>query len=140
MRAALAFVFVVVAGLLAAGCSTVQSRISNNRAAFASWPPDIQQKVSAGDVDVGFTVDQVRVALGEPDAVFSRTTPQGHFEVWSYRDRGPRFAFGFGMGSFHGGSGYSTGVGVAGPARPDEKMRVTFDPFGRVSAVERFRR
>jgi outer membrane protein assembly factor BamE (lipoprotein component of BamABCDE complex) len=140
MRATLAFVFLAVVALFAAGCSTVQSRISSNRAAFNSWPPDVQQKVSAGDVDVGFTVEQVRVALGEPDAVFSRTTPQGHFEVWSFRDRGPRFAFGVGAGSFRGSSGYSTGVSVAGPARPDERMRVTFDQFGRVSAVERFRR
>ncbi len=140
MRATLAFILITGVTLFAGGCSTVQSRISSHRAAFESWPPHVRQMVSAGDVDVGFTVEQVRVALGEPDAVFSRTAPEGHSEVWSYRDRGPHFGIGVGVGSFHGSNAYSTGVSVSGPARPDEKMRVIFDPAGRVSAIERFRR
>ena len=124
-----------------AGCSTVESRVSNNRAAFDSWPPAVQQKVTAGQIDVGFSTDQVRMALGDPDYVFARSAVTGNFEVWSYRDRGPRFSFGLGMGSFSGRSGYSTGIGVnTGGGYPDEKMRVIFDHTGRVSSIEEVRK
>ena len=124
-----------------AGCSTVESRVASDRAAFDTWPPAVQQKVSAGQVDIGFTMDQVRVAFGKPDYVFARSAENGNFEVWSYRDRGPHFSFGLGMGSFHGGSGYSTGVGVStGGGYPDEKLRVIFDQNGRVSTIEEVHR
>lgn len=126
--------------LLLAGCSTVDSRIAKNRAAFNTWPAPVQDKVVQGQIDVGFTPDEVRVALGEPDRVWSRTTADGTSQVWSYRDRGPRFSFGVGvgMGSFgrHGGSFSSIGVGTGTGYYDDEKMGVVFDPSGRVSAIE----
>lgn len=101
----------------------------------------MQQKVSAGQIDVGFTTEQVKVALGDPDYVFARTQPNASFEVWSYRDRGPRFSFGLGMSSSHGGSGVGGGVGVAtGPGYADEKLRVIFDTTGHVSSIERIER
>lgn len=134
--------FLVAAGcaLLVAGCSTVDSRIAKNRAAFNTWPAPVQDKVVQGRIDVGFTPDQVRVALGEPDRVWSRTTADGTSQVWSYRDRGPRFSFGVGvgMGSFgrHGGSFGSIGVGTGTGYYDDEKMGVVFDPSGRVSSIE----
>lgn len=134
----------VIAGLLlsllAAGCSTVDSRIEKNRAAFNSWPAAVQDKVVRGQIDVGFTADQVRVALGEPDRVFARTTADGTSQVWSYRDRGPRFGFGVGvgMGSFGGRSSTFGGVNVGTDTgyRDDEKMGVVLDASGRVSSIE----
>src|SRR5215212_572553 len=79
---------VLAAGaLFLAGCSTVDSRIAKNRAVFNTWPPAVQDRVVLGQIDIGFTVDQVRVALGEPDRVFTRTTGDGTSQVWSYRDR-----------------------------------------------------
>src|SRR5687768_16808348 len=93
--------------LFLAGCSTVDSRIAKNREAFNTWPPGVQDKVVQGQIDIGFTPEQVRVALGEPDRVFTRTTGDGTSQVWSYRDRRPRIGFGVGvgMGSFGGRSG-----------------------------------
>lgn len=122
--------------LLAAGCATVDSRIAKNRAAFESWPAPVQAQVIRGEIAPGFTADQVRVALGDPDRVWSRTTADGTSEVWSYRDRGPKFSFGVGVGggsrgSF-GGVGISTGTGY----RDDEKMGVIFDRTGRVTTIE----
>lgn len=128
-------------GALLAGCSTVDSRIDKNRAAFNTWPPAVQDKVVRGQIDVGFTTDQVRVALGEPDRVWSRTTADGTSEVWSYRERGPRFGFGVGvgMGSFgsRGGSFGSIGLHTGtGGYHDDEKMGVVFDRTGQVASIE----
>ena len=126
--------------MLAAGCSTVDSRIAKNREAFNTWSPAVQDKVVLGQIDIGFTPDQVRVALGEPDRVFSRTTADGTSQVWSYRDRGPRFGFGVGvgMGSFgrHGGSFGGVGVGSDTGYRDDEKVGVVIDATGHVSSIE----
>src|SRR5215207_2120464 len=125
----------VVIALFVAGCSTVDSRIAKNRDVFNTWPPAVQDKVVLGQIDIGFTVDQVRVALGEPDRVFSRTTADGTSQVWSYRDRGPRFGFGVGvgMGSFgsRGGTFGGIGLGTERGYRDDEKMGVVFDASGR---------
>jgi hypothetical protein len=126
--------------LLFVGCSTTASRIARQRRAFDSWPPAVQQRVSAGQIDVGFTQEQVRVALGDPDHVFARTAANGSFEVWSYADHGPHFSFGVGMGSFGRHSAYGGGVTVGGPSYPDEKLRVIFDAYGRVNSIEQIRR
>jgi hypothetical protein len=121
--------------LLAAGCSTTQSRATRSPE-FSSWPPAVQTTVLAGHIDIGFTRDQVRVALGDPDYSYTRTSADGVTEVWGYRDHGPRFGFGVGVGSFHGGSAMSTGIGVSTGGRVDEKVRVVFDHAGRVGTVE----
>ena len=126
--------------LTLAGCSTVDSRIAKNREVFNTWPAPVQDKVVVGQIDIGFTPDQVRVALGEPDRIFTRTTGDGTSQVWSYRERGPRFGFGVGvgMGSFGGRGGTFGGVtmGTGGDYLDDEKTGVVFDPTGRVSAIE----
>ena len=127
-------------GLLVAGCSTVDSRISKNRELFNTWPAAVQDKVVRGEIDIGFTTDQVRVALGEPDRIFTRTTADGSSQIWSYRDRGPRLGFGVGvgMGSWgsRGGTYGGIGMGTGGGYRDDEKLGVVFDPSGRVAAIE----
>jgi hypothetical protein len=126
--------------VILAGCSTVDSRIAKNREVFNTWPAAVQDKVVLGQIDIGFTPDQVRVALGEPDRVFTRTTGDGTSQVWSYRDRGPRIGFGVGvgMGSFGGRSGTFGGVGLGTGTgyRDDEKMGVVFDAAGHVSSIE----
>jgi hypothetical protein len=127
--------------LIAAGCSTVDSRVAKNRAAFDAWPPAVQQKVIHGQADIGFTREQVTVALGEPDRVFTRTTADGTTEVWSYRDHGPHVSFGIGVGSFGRHSATSVGVGVGtGGYQPEEKLGVVFDREGRVASIEQVAR
>lgn len=130
----------IACALLATGCSTVDSRIAKNRELFNTWPTAVQDKVVVGQIDIGFSADQVRVALGEPDRVFTRTTADGTSQVWSYRDRGPRLGFGIGvgMGSFggRGGSFGGVGIGSGGGYHDDEKMGIVFDVAGRVAAIE----
>lgn len=124
----------------AAGCSTTETR-ANKSAEFATWPIAVQQTVLAGRIDIGFTAEQVRVALGEPDYRSLRTTADGTTEVWGYRDRKPRFGFGLGVGGYRGSTGIGTGVMVGPGTRPDdEKVRVIFDRAGRVAAVEEAQR
>ena len=122
--------------LIAVGCSSPTSRIDKNRDAFASWPPAVQEKVQAGKIDLGFTPEQVRVALGDPDRTYTRTSNSGTSEVWAYQERGPKFGFGVGIGSGGGSSSYGGGVAVnTGGNRDDDALRVVFEK-GVVSAVE----
>lgn len=131
----------LAASLFLAGCaSTPADRIANNPALFDTFPPPVRQKIRAGEVDVGFTPDMVRLALGEPSRVFSRQTEAGATELWVYHDNGPRFSFGVGVGSFGRHSATSVGVSTStGGYDPDEKMRVEFRN-GHVTAVDYVRR
>jgi hypothetical protein len=121
--------------LAAAGCSSTQSRATRSPE-FSAWSPAVQQTVLAGKIDIGFSREQVHVALGAPDYSYTRTSADGTTEVWGYRDHGPRFSFGVGVGSFHGRTATSTGIGVSTGGRVDEKVRVVFDRMGRVATVE----
>lgn len=140
MKRARALFGLLLLGFALAGCSTVDSRIARHREQFDAWPLEVREKIAAGQIAIGFTADQVRVALGEPDRVFTRTTSDGSTEVWSYRERRPKLSFGVGvgLGSFGGGRGTFGGVGVGtgGDYRDDEKLGVVFDRQGRVIAVE----
>lgn len=131
MRALLA-----LAALLAA-CSSPASRIKKDRAAFDSWPPEVQEAVRAGRADVGFTAEQVRVALGRPDRVYSRRTPEAAQEVWGWGGGGgARTGLSFGFGSWGGSSAYGLGVGTGSDGyRDDDRVRVVFQD-GRVVSVE----
>lgn len=68
----------------AAGCATPEARIKKDPAFFASLAPNDQQLIREGRVAVGFTPEMVKLALGEPDHVFTRTDANGSNESWSY--------------------------------------------------------
>ncbi len=121
--------------MLVVSCASTDSRVRSHQAAFDSWPADVQQKVRAGKIEMGFTPEMVRVALGEPERVISRTTDHGVAEGWVYGDKAPKFSFGIGMGSAHGSSAVGGGVTVGDTFRDDEAMRVIFEG-GKVTAIE----
>jgi len=127
--------------LLAACSSTPDSRIAKNQGTFGAYAPAVQQKIRAGEVDVGFTPEMVRLALGEPTRQFNRQTGSGTTEVWVYHDNGPRFSFGVGIGGAvgrHGGAGVGVSTSTGG-SDPGEKMRVEFRD-GKVAAVDYVKR
>jgi len=129
--------FILAAALLlaGAGCSSTASRISQNQNEFNAFPPEVQAKIRAGEVEVGLTAAQVKMALGEPDRVATRTTATGTSEVWGYGHGRSRFGFGLGLGVGTGGySGVGAGMGTA--TGDEETMRVVLTA-GRVTAVER---
>ena len=126
--------------LLLAGCtSTPQDRITKNREIFESFPSDVQRKISAGQVEIGFTPDMVAMALGKPDQKLTRAEAGGETEVWVYEKHKPQFSFGVGMGSgsYGNNGGAATGVGVSTTTNPSsDYMRVAFRD-GKVSSVEK---
>lgn len=127
---------VVLMGIVStiAACSTPTSRINDRPAVFAGYPSEIQEKIRAGDVAIGFTTEQVELSLGKPDRVFTNETEGGRVEVWAYSKS--RSAFSFGLGAFSGGStSVGGGVGVGNDAGED-RIRVSFSG-GRVSGIER---
>lgn len=127
-----------------AACASPQSRIKRHQAAFDSYPPGVQEKIRAGQADVGFTREQVEMALGAPERTYTRKTAAAAQEVWSYGlgSRGPRFGFGLGMGSgrgrggFGGGVGVATGFGAESRGADGASMRIVFQD-GVVFSVEK---
>jgi hypothetical protein len=131
----------ILVALFSAGCTTARTpaqRIEQDRAAFQSWPAEVQRLVQAGEVAVGFNADQVRMALGNPQDVNTRTTAEGQSEVWIYRDRRPRMGLGFGVSGGSGGTGVGLGVGTSTGGTQAPRLRVIFSQ-GVVTAVEQAR-
>jgi len=134
MKTLLSLVTLILVAALS-GCATVDSRINHNRSAFASWSAEVQAAIRAEKVNLGFTPEQVRMSLGEPNRVYSRMSAEGEAEVWAYYDKKGRFSFGLGVssGGYHGSSG-----GVAYDRREDrldEATRIVLKD-GRVISVE----
>lgn len=73
------------AALLFASCaSTPESRIRENPEAFNRLSPQDQELVRQGQVAIGFDKEMVRLAVGEPDRIWSRVDTEGASEAWSY--------------------------------------------------------
>jgi len=125
------------AALLLAACSTTPaSRIADHRADYDRYPVEVQQKISAGKIDIGFTPAQVELALGRPTRKSNRTTDKGQAEVWGYSPSKPSFSFGVGGGSFGRGVGGGGSVSTTtGGSDNEEKLRVVF-VNGVVSEIE----
>ena len=78
-------IFLTVIGLLlAAGCATPAARIERHPEVFNHLAPADQQLIREGKVGLGFTPEMVKLALGDPDRVFTRTDAAGTNESWSY--------------------------------------------------------
>ncbi len=71
---------------LLAGCASPQQRIQQNQAVFDSFPVAVQARIRGGQIDLGFTPEMVRIALGEPERKVSRRAIAGNAEIWLYVD------------------------------------------------------
>lgn len=121
--------FAVLAGALVAlaACSTTGSRIRSQQALFDGYPPEVQQNIRNGVIQVGYTRDMVRMALGEPDRKVETQSEDGVTEVWTYRKSVPGLSVGMGTGGMIGsGVGIGTGVSVGEPARSEDQAVVEF--------------
>ncbi len=132
------FTVIALCGLVfVSACSSPGRRIAKDQGAFDSYPAEVQAMIRDGRIDLGFTREQVRMALGKPDATSTRRTAAGNAEVWIYRDggRSPRVGLGLGFGS----GGFGTGVGVSTGSRgADNSTRVVFEG-ARVAGIEEAR-
>lgn len=80
----LTFLTLLLAALVAAGCNSPASRIRRNPELFAQLTPAQQDLIRRGRVDIGFSAEMVRLALGEPDRLGLRTDVDGTTEIWNY--------------------------------------------------------
>lgn len=78
--------FVLPLAVLLAGCATPAKRIQQNQELFDSFPVAAQARIRGGQVDLGFTPDMVRIALGEPQRQMLRRENGGETEIWLYLD------------------------------------------------------
>jgi outer membrane protein assembly factor BamE (lipoprotein component of BamABCDE complex) len=77
-------IFVFAGLVLLAGCSTPDRRIEKNPEAFNRCTPQQQELIKQGRIEVGFDQEMVRLALGDPDRITTRTDASGQGEVWHY--------------------------------------------------------
>lgn len=135
MKATSAWIAAAAALLLSACSTTPASRIADHRAEYERYPVEVQQKIAAGKIDIGFTPAQVELALGRPTRKSAHTTDKGQAEVWGYSDSSPSFSFGVGGGSYGRGLGGSGAVSTTTGGKADEKLKVVF-VNGTVSEIE----
>lgn len=124
-----------------AGCATTPAdRIRRDPALFAKFPAEVQERIRAGQVEIGDPAAAVLLALGEPVQRMNRRTAEGETEVWIYgRHRGePRLRFNVGIGTNGAHTGVAVGAGLATGDRSDlseETMRLELAD-GRVVRIE----
>jgi hypothetical protein len=136
--------------LLAGGCSTFQSRVREKSATYESLPPETQQRLQRGRIDLGDTQDMVYIALGHPDEKRQITTPDGAQQTWIYRSYWEQYEGTAWVGWHRVIVPAPNGRGFLIYHEPvqhdvysrhvDEMIRVSFDRRGVVSAVEQRRR
>jgi len=124
-----------------AGCATPASRIKKNPELFASYPAEQQDLIKQGKVAIGFDMDAVRLALGAPDRVRTRTNNDGTSQIWSYVTYETPDGMPLYRGWYHryyrwGDPVYPWYDGYAG-RREHEHFRVVFDRTGHVAALEK---
>jgi outer membrane protein assembly factor BamE (lipoprotein component of BamABCDE complex) len=134
---------IALGALLLAACNNPESRIKDSPEVFARLNPDQQALVKNGQIAVGFDMDSVKLALGEPSRVVIRTDATGQHQVWhyvTYADYQGVVIYGgywhryrgWGGPNFYGGVPYYNGY----PAVVHDRIRVEFDDGGRVKAIE----
>jgi outer membrane protein assembly factor BamE (lipoprotein component of BamABCDE complex) len=128
---------------LLVGCSTPESRIKDSPAVFNSLPPEQQDLVKAGKVAPGFSMDAVKLSIGDPDHITVHTDATGSHQIWHYvtyedYQGGVIYAGywhryrGWGGPFFYGGVPYYDGY----PARVHDRIRVVFGVNNLVTSIE----
>jgi outer membrane protein assembly factor BamE (lipoprotein component of BamABCDE complex) len=128
---------------LLAGCDSPDSRIRNSPDIFARLTPDQQALVKSGQIAVGFDMDAVKLALGDPTRITVNTDKSGQHEVWhytTYEDSSGIVIYsgyyhrwgGWGGPRFWGDVGYYNGY----PVRVHDRIRVDFDINQRVASIQ----
>lgn len=109
-----ASILLALFALILAGCAskTPSQRISGDQALFDSWPAEVQAAVQAGDIEVGFTTEQVLMAWGEPDERTTEVNANADVERWVYLKKTPALNIGIGGGSYGRNVGVGTSVGT----------------------------
>ncbi|MFN2542480.1 MAG: hypothetical protein ABR514_10005 [Chthoniobacterales bacterium] len=99
---------VAVGALSLAGCSTVESRISDHPEIYQGLSPTDQQLVSQGQVRVGMPMQAAWLAWGSPEQKAVGNMRGRDTETWIYITyRSAPYAYPYGpYGRFYGGVGF----------------------------------
>lgn len=100
--------------LFSAGCAgpSLADRIDDGMRDFDSWPAEVQKQVRSGNVEVGFSKPQVRMAWGEPDHIQGNLAGVGDSELWLWEKKTPQLGIGVGVGTMGRRNGVSGSVGT----------------------------
>lgn len=137
----LTLVFATIGLLGLMSCSTPEARISKNPEMFARLTPAQQEMIKKGEVGVGFDQEMVKLALGQPDRIVSRTDVNGTGEVWSYITYEAPDGFILYRGWYHRYYGWGDPLYpyyMSYPGRRErDHLRIVFDTAGRVTSIEK---
>lgn len=78
--------FCILLFILTSACSTTNSYIRQNQALFDSYSLSDQRLIKSGQIAVGFTEMQVRMAIGAPSRIVPDTRPNSTRYIWEYVD------------------------------------------------------
>lgn len=129
---------VLVCLLGAPACATRDARIKRNQALFESLAPATQSLIREGKVAIGFTAEEVLLALGDPDQRWVRKDASGSSEIWSYTTYDSAAGVPLYRGYYHRYAGmypFFYDSFYRESARPREYFRVVFSAE-RVSEIE----
>lgn len=140
--------YLVVSALLLAvglaGCSTPEARIKKSPEIFARLSVAQQDMIKKGEVGVGFDQEMVKLALGEPDRILSRTDAKGTTEVWSYMTYDGGDGIALYRGYYHRyycwGDPFYPYYTNYSARRMRDQLKVQFDAGGKVATVEQEKR
>jgi hypothetical protein len=138
-------VFILMAAAFGwAGCATPEARIQRRPEIFARLTLAEQETIRKGGVNVGFDQEMVKLGLGEPDRVHSRTDARGTTDVWIYATYDRSDGLPLYRGWYHRYYGWGDPLYpyyLDYPARrTHEYLRVAFDVSGKVSSIEKDQR
>jgi hypothetical protein len=102
-------VAMVGAAVFLAGCSTVESRISEHPDVYHSLPPRQQELVTHGQITTGMSRDVVYLAWGSPAQRVEGMMRDRMTETWVYVYYTTAYPYGYGYGY-----GYPYGYGFGG--------------------------
>jgi hypothetical protein len=80
----LALLIGLVAPLLFSGCNTAAVRVLTNYETFSQLDPKVRANILRGRVELGYTHEMVRLAVGRPNYASSAAAVKGGYDVWSY--------------------------------------------------------
>jgi hypothetical protein len=125
------------------GCASPESRIKDSPAVFNALTPEQLDLVKQGKVAPGFSMDAVKLAIGDPDHVTIHTDQNGQHQIWhyvTYEDYNGGIIYvgywhryrGWGGPYWAGGIPYYDGY----PARVHDRIRIVFKPDNTVASIE----
>jgi hypothetical protein len=119
---------VAASALFLSGCSTVSSRINENRADFDRLSPADRALVSEGKIRGGMSQEAVYIAWGRPEQKAVGAMRNVPTETWLYVITTAVPPYGYGYGGFYGGFG-GAGLGYFGRRGHFRFYGSFYDPF-----------